>query len=60
MSNQQDIQFETKIVEKIQMRKIIFAFFDEKNENILTRANRKLKICPKMKSFIAFVSENFF
>ena len=35
---------------KIQMRKTIFAFFEEKNKNILKRVNRKLKLRPEMKS----------
>ena len=49
---------EIKIVEKIQMRKFIFAFLAEKN--ISKRVNQKLKIRPGMKlsrrnkSFIFF------
>ena len=52
---------EIKIVEKIQMRKFIFAFLAEKNMNISKRVNQKLKIRPGMKlsrrnkSFIFFV-----
>ena len=52
---------EIKIVEKIQMRKFIFAFLAEKNMNVSKRVNQKLKIRPGMKlsrrnkSFIFFV-----
>ena len=64
MSNSQDIDFEIKNVEKIQMRKIIFAFYEEKNKNISKRVNRKLQIRPEMnlswknKSVIFFVFQN--
>ena len=48
MSNNQGIDFWIKILEKVEMRKIILAFFEEKNKNISKRDNRKLKIRPEM------------